>query len=195
MKPLFDTLLALTEAAHRATPVLSEFVAWPEDVGWVEKPANPIPAGRLMAGDTGLASDRHEDWRDAWQAVSAHAHWRETWKTSGLGKAFIDRFACFELVGANGHYGSEQTRLFVVYMPAHVHYPWHEHPAEEMYYVIAGSGEFAVAGEPSHVRGPGQATFHPSGRPHALTTHDQPVMAYVLWRGDLATGPALTPPA
>jgi hypothetical protein len=41
--------------------------------------------------------------------------------------------------------------------------------------------------------GPGDTAFHASNQPHAMTTKDKPVLAYVLWRGDLKTPPVLTP--
>ena len=37
-------------------------------------------------------------------------------------------------------------------------------------------------------------TYHDSNQPHALTTHTSPVIAYVLWRGDLMTKPVFTDP-
>ena len=72
-------------------------------------------------------------------------------------------------------------------------YPWHHHPAEELYVIIAGEAVFEAAGRPPRRLGPGYTAFHASNQPHAMTTEDKPVLAYVLWRGDLKTPPILTP--
>ena len=63
-----------------------------------------------------------------------------------------------------------------------------------MYLVIAGEAEFAIEGEASKTLRPGDTIYHRSNVPHALTTYDHPIMAYVLWRGDLKTKPVFTYP-
>ena len=193
MRAVFETLLAESQSAHAASPAMCAFMPPPEAPVWRELPVNHVAAARVLERETGLTSDRHAAWRDAWTAASPHAKWRETWKGSGLAQTFLDRFACFELIGTEGHYHSDSGRTFVVYMPAGLHYPWHQHPAEELYYVIAGEAAFAVEGEPVRTCRAGDAVFHPSNCPHALTTGDHPVMAYVLWRGDMTVRPTLSP--
>ena len=59
--------------------------------------------------------------------------------------------------------------------------------------IIAGEAIFEAAGQPARRLSPGDTTFHASNQPHAMTTDDKPVLAYVLWRGDLKTRPVLTP--
>lgn len=74
-------------------------------------------------------------------------------------------------------------------MPAGLRYPWHHHPAEEVYVVLAGSAEFHRAGETSAILHSGDVCEHRSNQPHAMVTHEQAVIAYVVWRGDLDTLP------
>ena len=59
--------------------------------------------------------------------------------------------------------------------------------------MLAGEAVFEAAGRPPRRLGPGDTAFHASNQPHAMTTEDKPVLAYVLWRGDLKTPPILTP--
>jgi quercetin dioxygenase-like cupin family protein len=104
----------------------------------------------------------------------------------------MDRFGCYCLIGKDGAYISTQMFAWVVYMPAHLHYPWHHHPAEEMYLVIAGEAEFMREGASPEVLRAGDTCFHASNQPHAMETHDHPVMALVMWRNGFDTPPVLS---
>ena len=59
--------------------------------------------------------------------------------------------------------------------------------------IIAGEAVFEAANQSPRRLRPGDTAFHASNQPHAMTTEDKPVLAYVLWRGDLKTRPVLTP--
>lgn len=189
--PSFDSLLAKARAAHATLPALSGFCPFPDDL--TAQPVTPlhIPAADLLAQDAGLFSPDLSVFRDAFVAASPAARWRETYKGTDIGQDFIDRFGCYALIGTGGPWVSEQMASFVVYMPAGLHYRWHQHPAEELYLVIAGQAEFRRKGEPPETLGPGDTSFHASNQPHGMTTHDHPVMAYVLWRNHLGTPPVL----
>ena len=194
MDARWQTLLAELRDAHATIPALAGFCPFPDPL--TEQPihAHHIPAADLMCNDADLHSDALPTLRDAFQAAGPLARWRETYKGEGEGQDFLDKIACYEVLGRDTPFGTDQMRSFVIYFPAGVHYPWHHHPAEELYVVVAGSGEFAVSGEGRKTLYAGDTIYHGSNIPHALTTHDQPIMAYVLWRGDLLTKPVLTPP-
>ena len=83
-------------------------------------------------------------------------------------------------------------RSFLIYQTPGFHYPLHHHPAEELYLVIGGEADFTVDGEPSKTLRPGETQYHASNQPHALTTRDQAVLAYVVWRGDVMKKPIFT---
>ncbi|WP_120501991.1 dimethylsulfonioproprionate lyase family protein [Roseovarius sp. EL26] len=190
----WETLLTETRATHARVPALQEFCALPEPV--VEQPVTPhhIPAADLMIHDPNLHSNAFADFRDALINAAPLAQWRETYKGTGASADFLNRFACYEIIGIDAPFGATDIRAFVVYQPAGFHYPWHHHPAEEIYMVVAGEAEFHLEGENPQTLRPGDTAFHPSNAPHALITRDHPVMAYVLWRGDLNTKPVFTYP-
>lgn len=81
---------------------------------------------------------------------------------------------------------------WVVYMPAGLYYPWHQHPAEEMYFTLAGEGVFMREGCTDETMREGQACLHQSNQPHAFETKDHPIMAYVVWRNGFDIPPVLT---
>ena len=47
-------------------------------------------------------------------------------------------------------------------MPAGLYYPWHQHPAEEMYLCLAGEAVFKKDGAPDQHMGEGGVTLHVS---------------------------------
>lgn len=190
----WGTLLTEVKRAHQSVPAVQEFCTFPERLDRKDIAHHPIPASDLMCNDPGLYAEDFAGFRDALIAAAPLAHWRETYKGTGIGADFLDRFGCFEIIGRDAPYGCADMRGFVVYAPSGLHYPWHHHPAEELYLVLAGEAEFAVEGAHARAITPGGSVFHATMQPHAMTTHAHPVMAYVLWRGDLDTRPVLTCP-
>lgn len=192
--PAFQTLLGEARSAHAVHPELAAFAPFPDDVADSAFTPHHIPAATLMAQDTGLFSAQWQSFRDAFVTAGPHAHWRETYKGTDIGQRFLDQFGCYSLVGPDAPYTSEKLYAFVVYMPAGLYYPWHHHPAEEIYLILAGEAEFMRKGEPSEVLQAGDTSFHKSNQPHAMQTHDHPVLAYVTWRNHLNIRPVLSAP-
>jgi mannose-6-phosphate isomerase-like protein (cupin superfamily) len=190
----FERCLTELRALHAACPAIARFAPLPDSLA--EQPVTPhdIPAARLMEADEGLFSDGFEAMRDAFIAASPHAQWRETYKGTRMGPDFMNRFACYCLIGGGGPYVSDSLGAYVVYMPPGLFYPYHHHPAEELYFILAGEAEFLMEGAPSKTLRPGDHVLHPSNRPHATCTHAHPFMALVLWRGNMSVKPVLTHP-
>lgn len=190
--PALESLLAEARTAHANTPELAKFCAFPQDL--TDTPVSPysIPAARLMEHDNILQGAEISRFAKASIAAGPVVHWRETYKDTDIGQEFLGRFGCYCLIGPNGAYHSKQMLAFVVYMPPGLYYPWHHHPAEEMYLVLAGEAEFRREGEAPQTLGVGQTSFHASDQPHAMETHDQPILAYVIWRNNFGIKPVLT---
>ncbi|MEM8776374.1 MAG: dimethylsulfonioproprionate lyase family protein [Pseudomonadota bacterium] len=188
----WERLLTEMRAAHEI-PALSSFCDFPTSPETQKIDAYGIPAAALFQSDTGLLTERFAGFRDALLDAAPLAHWRETYKDTDIGTDFLDKFGCYEVLGRDAPFASNSMRSFMLYQPAGLHYPWHHHPAEELYLILAGEAEFAIHGQPSNTLCPGDTVFHESNVPHAMTTHDHPILAYVLWRGDLGTKPIWTP--
>ncbi len=193
MDQRWTNLLRETQAVHKL-PTLQKFCPFPTPLA--ENPITPYKskAADLMLNDRSPCADHLAGFREALIDAGPLAQWRETYKGGPLGQDFEDSFACYEILGRDAPFATDQMRGFVLYFPAGLHYPWHHHPAEELYLVVAGQGEFAISGEEPRMLSSGNTIYHRSNIPHALTTHDQPIMTYVLWRGDLTTKPVLTAP-
>ncbi len=188
----FERLLHEARNAHAEFPALAEFCAFPNDLTPVELEKRHLPCAELMEQDAALVTSTIHPFARAFLDASPHAFWRETYKDTDLGQDFMDRFGCYCLIGEGGAYLSEQMLGFVVYMPPGLYYPWHHHPAEEMYLVLAGEAEFRREGEIPETLGTGQSSFHASNQPHAMETYDKSVLAYVVWRNNFGIKPVLT---
>lgn len=187
----WDALLAEARKAHQCSAALSAFCPFPDDISAQDVLPFHVRAAELMAQERRLFTAHHGAFRDAFVTCGPLAQWRETYKETDIGQDFMDRFACYCLIGEGGAFHSATMAAWVVYMPPNLHYPWHHHPAEELYFVIAGEARFWRGDAPPVTLGSGETIEHGSDQPHAMETGDHPVMAYVVWRNGFDTPPML----
>lgn len=190
----FDVALKEMRLAYEASQALSSFRQFPDDDELHFENIDPhlINAAKLALEDNTLDATQLAPLRDALINLAKDAKWRETYKETKIGDTFLDNFGCYELLGLEGHFHCKTTRGFVVYSAPNLYYPWHHHPAEEMYFIIAGEAEFAVEGAKPRIYKPGDTIFHATNQPHNMQTNKSGVLAWVQWRGDLTTAPVLT---
>lgn len=188
----FETLLATAQDAHARVPALRDFCGFPTDLKSTPITPRWIPPADLMKADKDLMTPDADPLAGAFLGAADDAFWRLTYEDTDIGADFMDRFGCYCLIGKGGPWESAQMAGFVVYMPPNLWYPWHHHPAEELYYVLAGEAEFRREAEPTEILRPGDKSFHKSNQPHATQTRDKGFLAYVLWRNEFQTPPVLT---
>ena len=192
---VYQTLLRTTQDAYADNAEMTGFTPFPDDI--VRQAVTPFHSTccDVFCEDKKLVSQKYPALQDAIRAASGAVHWRETYKDTDIGDDFMNQFACYCIIGDNAPFMSATIRLFMVYMPPHFYYPWHNHPAEEMYLVVSGNGVFKRKGCPDERLAEGDTSFHQSNQPHAMETLDDPVLCLVAWRDDFETQPVLTPPS
>ncbi len=192
VEAIYAELLREARQAYEGNTALTEFAPYPDDV--VPHHIDPLhcPCGDWLAAERGLSSPLYTPLQDAIVAAAPHARWRETYKDTDIGDDFMSRFGCYSIVGPGGPFMSEKLRLWIIYMPVYLYYPWHHHPGEEMYMVISGYGLFQRKGMPDEILGPGETCFHGSNQSHALETRDAPILCLVAWRNGFDTPPVLS---
>lgn len=193
-RPLWDTLLNELRAVHNGHEALRDFAPFPDDLTPQHVTPFETPGAGFLARETELFTDRYTALRDAIIAAGPVAAWRETYKGSGIGQDFMDRFGCYCIIGDRGAFASASYHAFIVHLPPRLHYPWHHHPAEEIYLVLAGEARFFRKGTAAEVLRAGGTSQHASNQPHAMETDEHPVLALALWRNGFDTAPVLTPP-
>ena len=189
-RAVWDRALEALRALHAGDPRLSAFVPFPDDLTETEVAPRRIPSCDLLLAEGWEASPLCAAFADA----APHAFWRLTYEDTAIGRDFLDRFGCFCLIGEGGAYASAKARAWMVYMPARLDYPWHHHPAEEIYLTLAGEAEYRREGEPPETLRAGGLSHHAPMQPHAMRTYESPVMALVMWRDRFDGPPVWTRP-
>ncbi|SFM52839.1 dimethylsulfonioproprionate lyase family protein [Shimia aestuarii] len=189
-----DSSLAFANAYHAltmlvaATPPLLGFAGWPLALPNTKPTRRHVPAADILRDWADGHIEATLTLRDAVRDVCDFADWQQTYTKDEVGADFLARYGYFELVGPTGHFQSDTIRAYIAYWGAHLYYPWHQHEAEELYYIIAGKALFEAEGCPPETLRPGDTRHHLSNQRHAMTTTDSPVLALVLWRGAGLTG-------
>lgn len=177
---LFAPVLEKVSSLIAETPELASFANWPGEMTWTERAPHTYPA-----------TTRITKWIDAeapeWaclNTIAPHAEWRQTYTAEEVGEDFLANYAYVELAGPSGHYHCDTVRIFYGWWGPELLYPWHDHDAEEIYYILAGHAVFESDGLPTERLGPGDTRHHTSRQNHAMTTTDSAILALALWRGD-----------
>ncbi len=184
-RTLFDNALAAAAKIAAATPNQRSFVPWPEAMPFTARSPVAIPAIGEMQRHSGLANALTQPLQSALLALAPFVEWRQTYSEAEVGRDFLNRFGWFELAGPrDGYFQTDITRMTVGFWGPNLHYPWHSHEPEELYFVVSGTGIFEVAGQEPRTLQAGDTIFHAANQPHALTTDASGILTFVLWRGD-----------
>lgn len=184
----FNRLWTALSRTVRATPDLAGFARWPQNARFSPRPPAPVPATRQLAGWTEGTAPETAELHHGARMVAPLAEWRLAYSEADAGAHMLANYGFFELAGTRGHFLAEGVRAYLAYWGPGLHYDWHLHEAEEIYYVVSGQALFEAAGEAPAMLGPGQTRAHAANQPHAMTTTDQPLLAVILWRGEGMNG-------
>ncbi|MFK7938670.1 MAG: dimethylsulfonioproprionate lyase family protein [Roseovarius sp.] len=193
-RTVWDTLLQEARAMHTGSAALQAFCTFPTDLTPQDITAHQTSAAGLFAKDTALDGSPNAAFQQALITATPHARWQELYKDTDIGEDFLSRFGFTCLIGDGGAFDSPSMGAWLLYMPAHLHYTWHHHLADEMYLVVAGSARFMRDGAPDETLTPGQTMLHQSNQPHAMETGDSPVLCYIIWRDHFEHLPVLSQP-
>lgn len=178
-------LLAEAKAFYDRSADLQAFATWPENLPTSDRGARTLTSTPLIAGHPS-----NDPFARAISAASGDCYWRQTYKPEEVGQHFLDTYGWFELFGPTGHFHCEDLRAYVAYWGPSLQYSWHRHEAEEIYAVISGSAQFEAEGLIPATLEAGYTRFHSSNQNHAMTTQDDAILCFVLWRGSGLTAAA-----
>ena len=174
----FDRLLACCRDLYEASPNLREFASWPSNLQFAAPDVMSVPAVDLVK-----SWDNQGPVHLALQDVADIAVWQRSYTENQVGQQFLDSYGFIELFGPTGHYLSTEIRSFIGYWGGGLEYDWHQHEAEEIYFVVSGGALFRSEGDADRYMGPGETRRHSSFQPHAISMTDGPLLAFVMWRG------------
>ena len=192
----YQALLEASQNAYNHIEEMRDFASFPDDIAAQDMTKRGHLASVLLQQEISLQSEQFAELANLIQKTAPDMCWRDIYTPPPHAKnkqayEFSNRLGCYSLIGQDAPYSSDALRLFVIYMPANLHYPWHTHPAEEIYLVISGSAIFKRQHHPDEHLEEGQTMFHQSQLPHAIITKDEPMLSLVAWRNHLDTPPIL----
>jgi len=122
--------------------------------------------------------------------------WSQTYSPDQIGQDFVDRCGYFDVAGpGRAMIPSATVATGFMIMGPGLLYPEHFHPAEELYFVLAGAGTWRYGDGPWRAHAPGDLVFTPSRAVHAICSNAATLFLMYAWQGDLATSATLGRPA
>ena len=185
-KQLFDNLKKETFSLWSRNKKLNEFVKLPENLIYNDIPSFKVESVRIL--DNWDADENSiKPIHTLIKKVSPHANWKQTYDEKDVGISFLNKFAYFEFFGPSGHFLTNQMSLYVIFFDKETYYTWHNHIAEELYFVLAGNAKFESENDKSEILYKKKSRFHKSLQPHSLTTFKDKCLCFVIWRENLSS--------
>ena len=120
------------------------------------------------------------------ETLTPYLHWmiNPGYRGQNVNKAFVDNYACFELIGHDGLFTSSTVTVGVMLLSPNIYYPPHSHPASECLYLLSGRGTWHMSSGPIISIPPGGHILIPSECIHAFWSMDTPLAAIYLCLGN-----------
>ena len=168
-----------------------------EHDGVVATETGALPVIRLLDGvvaETGQpAVDRV---LRAFTAAGPILRWVQTTEyVATLSQQFLDNYGYVRVIGPGGLVESDVASAGLGVWGAGLHYPRHEHPAEETYHLLHGSASFQRGAGPWVDRAVGESVHHDPSEHHAQRFGDATCVLSWAWTGDVAVNARLVPEA
>jgi hypothetical protein len=109
--------------------------------------------------------------------------WQQSYTANELGTEFLRNYAYTEVVGLKtALLASQKIACGFLLLGPCTFYPRHRHEAEEIYIPLSGMAEWQQGDAIWRQRPPRTIIHHASEEPHAMRTHERPLLALYLWR-------------
>lgn len=192
----YEALLSASQTAYKHHDEMTAFAPFPDDLTTQSFTPRSHHANDLLQAEKDLTASQFQHLTSLIQKTAPQMCWRNIYEPppntpDKQAYEFSKRLGCYSLIGNDAPFASNSFRLFVIYMPANLHYPWHTHPAEEIYLVLSGEAIFKRDGYDDEYLSEGQTMFHQSQLAHAIETKEKPMLSLVAWRNHLDTPPIL----
>ncbi|MFK7894063.1 MAG: dimethylsulfonioproprionate lyase family protein [Granulosicoccus sp.] len=144
-------------------------------------PPRQVPACALLPDGASLSTQPYIQDLLACHQVLA-------WRHPGFGRlppSLSDHLAVTELVGPDGMYAADNLRFGVLLQAGNVHYPVHQHAAEELYYVLHGTAGWGEHPNRLQRKPAGEFIHHRPFEPHCISTGSELLVALWTWAGEI----------
>ena len=162
--------------------ILSKFVNLPEDLRLVNIKNNQIDVTTKLSLWRESNDDSNKKIHKLISSLSFHVKWENGYTEKDVSKNFINNYGFFELIGPTGHFKTSEMALYVNYLDKNTYYPLHNHEAEELYFIISGKAKFENHNGDYDILTSNKTRFHKSFEPHAITTYNNQILSFVIWK-------------
>ena len=161
---------------------MSDFVNWPKNLVLEEKSINKINVTTKFSNWKSKGNKQTDKVHNLLSSLSNYVKWDNGYDKKDVNKVFLENFGFFEFIGPNGHFKTSKMALYVNFIDKETYYPWHNHEAEELYFVISGEAKFDSENENAKVLKSTDTRFHKSYQPHSIITSDSKILSIVIWK-------------
>ena len=195
-KMLYQTLLSACYDLYETEAALRDFAPLPEACDPQQITPRQHPGCAHFLNSDSIAPARYEAFERAIREAAPALIWPHIYRPSAdqpddIDFRFADRLATCEIIGYEAPFTSEEMHLYFVYLPPDTFYPWHKHPAEELYFVLSGGAIFQRENKPDQTLTSGDHIIHETQEAHAIHTTDKPLISLAVWRNHLGIMPDL----
>ena len=192
LENIFNVAKNEIEKLWNENRVLWNFVEFPKNLQLKNFNTNKIPVtDKLFNWESNLGTNLkklHQTIRN----LSPYANWEQGYDEKDVGKDFLNNYGFFELIGPSGHFQTSKMALYVNYLCKNAYYPWHNHDAEELYFIVSGEAKFESKNQNTKILSSTNTRLHKSFEPHAITTDKKQVLSFVIWKNKFENVSKLT---
>ena len=179
---LFNQTIIEIEKLWTKNKRLSNFVNWPKSLVLTKKPINEIKVTKKLSSWKSKGSEQVNKIHNLITNLAPYVNWDNGYREDQVSKEFLDKYGFFELIGPTGHYETSEMALYVNFLDQNAYYPWHNHEAEELYFIVSGKAKFECKDQNIEILSSTKTRLHKSFQPHAITTIENQVLSFVIWK-------------
>ena len=117
--------------------------------------------------------------------IAGKLAWAETSRARPSG--YVGNHCSVGIIGPRGMITDERFKFGVYLQTPGTFYPAHRHEAEELYFLLSGNALWQKDDAGFEPVASGALIHHAPYQPHAMRTHDGPLLALWAWTGNLSS--------
>jgi quercetin dioxygenase-like cupin family protein len=168
------------EERNEADKVSSLLDAIPELTGEFTMSKHPIVRHIEEALECG--KEEEPELTDVISKVIYHLPWKNNYPYRKDAPLLKENIAFAEIIGPEAPFVSEKVCLGLTLIAPDTVYPFHKHPAIELYYTISGNALWSTDNAGRRIPSGGYV-LHRSNVRHEMCTGDKPLLAVYSWSG------------
>ncbi len=161
---------------------LSNFVKWPKNLIYVKNNKNKIEVTDKLLAWKSDNNSKINKIHNLISNLSPYVKWESGYNEKDINKEFLNKYGFFELIGPTGHFKTSKMALYVNFLDDNVCYPWHNHEAEELYFIVSGEAKFESKDNETKILSSTNTRYHESYKPHQITTTNNKILSFVIWK-------------